>query len=126
VADQGQVNDLAPKRYRREWPRAATFLVDVREPNEVAAEAYPGAVVVPLSSSIRRIFPDPRASSGFLACRSGKRSVTASLAAQAGELAYDKNISRGACLAWKAAGRRPRPAADLPHDFMNRFLRIFP
>jgi rhodanese-related sulfurtransferase len=37
------------------------------------------------------------------ACRSGKRSVTASLAAQAAGLAYDKHLA-GGMLAWKAAG----------------------
>jgi rhodanese-related sulfurtransferase len=37
------------------------------------------------------------------ACRSGKRSVTASLAAQAGGFAYDKHLA-GGMLAWKAAG----------------------
>jgi len=37
------------------------------------------------------------------ACRSGKRSVTASLAAQASGYAYDKHLA-GGMLAWKAAG----------------------
>ena len=37
------------------------------------------------------------------ACRSGKRSVTASLAAQAAGLAYDKHLA-GGMLGWKAAG----------------------
>jgi hypothetical protein len=57
----------------------------VREPNEVAVEAYPDAVVVPLQSGFDPApIPDPaRASRSYFACRSGKRSVTASLAAQA-------------------------------------------
>ncbi|MFN5458137.1 rhodanese-like domain-containing protein, partial [Bradyrhizobium sp.] len=37
------------------------------------------------------------------ACRSGKRSVTASLAAQAAGLPYDKHL-QGGMLGWKAAG----------------------
>ncbi len=37
------------------------------------------------------------------ACRSGKRSVTASLAAQAAGLPYDKHLA-GGMLGWKAAG----------------------
>jgi rhodanese-related sulfurtransferase len=37
------------------------------------------------------------------ACRSGKRSVTASLAAQAAGLPYDKHLA-GGILGWKAAG----------------------
>jgi len=39
----------------------------------------------------------------FFACRSGKRSVTASLAAQAGGKPYDSHLA-GGMLAWKAAG----------------------
>src|SRR5450432_4591865 len=79
------------------------LLVDVREPNEVAAEAYPGAVVVPLSSFDPEDIPDPRGKQVVFACRSGKRSVTASLAAQAAGFAYDKHLA-GGILGWKAAG----------------------
>ena len=35
------------------------LLVDVREPNEVAVDAYPGAVVIPLSSFDPKDIPDP-------------------------------------------------------------------
>ncbi|WP_424599783.1 rhodanese-like domain-containing protein [Bradyrhizobium sp.] len=79
------------------------LLVDVREPNEVAVDAYPGAVVVPLSSFDPHVIPDPKGKQVVFACRSGKRSVTASLAAQAGGLAYDRHLA-GGMLAWKAAG----------------------
>src|SRR3984957_8402613 len=79
------------------------LLVDVREPNEVAVEAYPGGVVVPLSSFDPQAIPDPQGKQVVFACRSGKRSVTASLAAQAEGLAYDKHLA-GGMLAWKAAG----------------------
>jgi rhodanese-related sulfurtransferase len=79
------------------------LLVDVREPNEVAVDAYPDAVVVPLSSFDPRDIPDPRGRQVVFACRSGKRSVTASLAAQAAGLAYDNHLA-GGMLAWKAAG----------------------
>jgi rhodanese-related sulfurtransferase len=79
------------------------LLVDVREPNEVAVDAYPDAVVVPLSSFDPQDIPDPHGKQVVFACRSGKRSVTASLAAQAGGLTYDKHLA-GGMLAWKAAG----------------------
>jgi rhodanese-related sulfurtransferase len=79
------------------------LLVDVREPNEVAVEAYPGAVTVPLSSFDPASIPDPEGKQVVFACRSGKRSVTASLAAQAGGFAYDKHLA-GGMLGWKAAG----------------------
>ena len=61
------------------------------------------AVVVPLSSFDPKDIPGPGGKQVVFACRSGKRSVTASLAAQAAGLAYDKHLA-GGMLAWKAAG----------------------
>jgi rhodanese-related sulfurtransferase len=104
VADQGnQVLDLTPEDVSRGMAEGRYLLVDVREPNEVAVEAYPGAVVVSLSGFDPQDIPDPQGKQVVFACRSGKRSVTASLAAQAAGLAYDKHLA-GGMLAWKAAG----------------------
>ena len=104
MADQGhQVKDLTPEDVSKGMADGRYLLVDVREPNEVAAEAYPGAAVVPLSGFDPQDIPDPQGKQVVFACRSGKRSVTASLAAQAGGLAYDKHLA-GGILAWKAAG----------------------
>jgi rhodanese-related sulfurtransferase len=102
VADH-QVTDLTPEEVSKGMDDGRYLLVDVREPNEVAVEAYPGAVVVPLSGFDPRDIPDPRGKQVVFACRSGKRSVTASLAAQAAGLAYDKHLA-GGILGWKAAG----------------------
>jgi rhodanese-related sulfurtransferase len=104
VADQGHyVEDLTAEDVSKGMAEGHYLLVDVREPNEVAAEAYPGAVVVPLSTFDPQNIPDPQGKQVVFACRSGKRSVTASMAAQAGGLAYDKHLA-GGMLAWKAAG----------------------
>jgi rhodanese-related sulfurtransferase len=104
VADQGhRVHDLTPEDVSKGIAEGRYLLVDVREPNEVAVDAYPDAVVVPLSSFDPQQIPDPNGKQVVFACRSGKRSVTASLAAQAGGLAYDKHLA-GGMLAWKAAG----------------------
>jgi rhodanese-related sulfurtransferase len=102
VADH-QVHDLTPEEVSKGMAEGRYLLVDVREPNEVAVDAYPGAVVVPLSTFDPQDIPDPAGKEVVFACRSGKRSVTASLAAQAGGLAYDKHLA-GGMLAWKAAG----------------------
>jgi rhodanese-related sulfurtransferase len=102
VADH-QVHDLTPEEVSKGMAEGRYLLVDVREPNEVVVEAYPGAVVVPLSTFDPKEIPDPAGKQVVFACRSGKRSVTASLAAQAGGLAYDKHMA-GGMLAWKAAG----------------------
>ena len=98
-----QVHDLTPDEVSKGMAEGRYLLVDVREPNEVAVEAYPGAVVVPLSTFDPQAIPDPAGKQVVFACRSGKRSVTASLAAQGAGLAYDKHMA-GGMLAWKAAG----------------------
>jgi len=104
VADQGhRVHDLTPQDVSKGIAEGRYLLVDVREPNEVTAEAYPDGVVMPLSSFDPATIPDPGARQVVFACRSGKRSVTASLAAQASGLPHDKHLA-GGMLAWKAAG----------------------
>jgi rhodanese-related sulfurtransferase len=102
VADH-QVHDLTPEEVSKGIEQGRYLLVDVREPNEVAVEAYPSGVVVPLSTFDPRAIPDPQGKQVVFACRSGKRSVTASLAAQAAGLAYDKHLA-GGIIGWKQAG----------------------
>ncbi len=97
------VQDLTPQEVSKGMAEGRYLLVDVREPNEVAAEAYPGGVMVPLSSFDPHAIPDPQGKQVVFACRSGKRSVTASLAAQAAGFAFDKHLA-GGMLGWKAAG----------------------
>jgi rhodanese-related sulfurtransferase len=102
VADH-KVQDLTPEDVSNGMAEGRYLLVDVREANEVAVEAYPGGAVVPLSTFDPRAIPDPQGKEVVFACRSGKRSVTASLAAQAAGLPYDKHLA-GGILGWKAAG----------------------
>jgi rhodanese-related sulfurtransferase len=97
------VQDLTPQEVSQGIAEGRYLLVDVREANEIAAEAYPDAVVVPLSRFDAKQIPDPNGKQVVFACRSGKRSVTASLAAQSAGLAYDKHLA-GGILGWKAAG----------------------
>jgi rhodanese-related sulfurtransferase len=104
----GQVEDLTPQEVSKGIAEGRYLLVDVREPNEVAAEAYPDAVVVPLSTFDPKLIPDPAGKEIVFACRSGKRSVTASQAAQASGLAYNKHLA-GGILGWKAAGLPTTP-----------------
>ena len=104
MTDQGhQVRDLTPEDVSKGVADGRYLLVDVRESNEVAVEAYPDAVVVPLSGFDPQDIPDPAGKQVVFACRSGKRSVTASLAAQAAGFAYDKHLE-GGILGWKAVG----------------------
>jgi len=97
------VRDLTPEDVARALTEGRIVLVDVREPNETDPERYPGSVLVPLSAFDPGAIPDPEGRQVVFACRSGKRSVTASLAAQAAGLPYDAHLT-GGILAWKAAG----------------------
>ena len=98
-----KVEDLTAQDVAKGIAEGRYLLIDVREPNEVSAEAYPDAVVLPLSSFDPNDIPDPKGKQVVFACRSGRRSVTASLAAQEQGFAYGSHLA-GGILAWKAAG----------------------
>ena len=98
-----QVRDLTPQEVARGLQDGRLVLVDVREPNETAVERFPEAVLVPLSSFDPAAIPDPAGREVVFACRSGRRSVTASLAAQEQGFPYRSHVA-GGILAWKAAG----------------------
>jgi rhodanese-related sulfurtransferase len=104
MADQPpSVRDLTPDEVTRGLTEDRMVLVDVREPNETALERYPGAVLLPLSAFDPSAIPDPQGREVVFACRSGRRSVTASLAAQEQGYPYGSHLA-GGILAWKAAG----------------------
>ena len=98
-----QVTNLTPEEVARGLTEGRILLVDVREPNETVVESYPGAVVVPLSAFDPAAIPDPQGRQVVFACRSGRRSVTASLIAQSQGYPYTAHLA-GGILAWKAAG----------------------
>jgi len=98
-----KVRDLTPQEVAQGVKDGRVVLVDVREPNETALERFPGAVLVPLSAFDPATIPAPPGSEVVFACRSGRRSANASLAAQEQGFAYDAHLA-GGILAWKAAG----------------------
>jgi rhodanese-related sulfurtransferase len=97
------VRDLTPAQVAQGLTEGRILLVDVREPNETALERYPDAVIMPLSEFDPRALPDPAGRQVVFACRSGNRSVTASLLAQDAGLPYDAHLA-GGLKAWVAAG----------------------
>ena len=97
------VHDLTPEEVAKGLTEGRMLLVDVRELNETEIESYPEGVIVPLSSFDPAAIPDLQGKQVVFACRSGKRSVTASLAAQDKGYAYDSHLA-GGIIAWKAAG----------------------
>ena len=98
-----EVANLTPQQVAEGLRAGRMLLVDVREPNETAIERYPDAVIVPLSSFDPEAIPNPQGREVVFACRSGRRSVTASLAAQDRGYPYKSHLA-GGIIAWKAAG----------------------
>jgi rhodanese-related sulfurtransferase len=98
-----EVQNLTPEEVARGLTEGRVLLVDVREFSETEVESYPDAVVVPLSAFDAAAVPDPQGKQVVFACRSGRRSVTASLAAQDQGYPYTSHLA-GGILAWKAAG----------------------
>lgn len=98
-----EVENLTPEEVARGLTEGRMLLVDVREPNETAVESYPDAFILPLSAFDPSEIPDPQGKQVVFACRSGRRSVTASLAAQDQGYPYKSHLA-GGILAWKAAG----------------------
>ena len=97
------VQNLTPEEVARGLTEGRVLLVDVREPNETSVESYPDAVIVPLSAFDPAAIPDPQDKQVVFACRSGRRSVTASLAAQDRGYPYRCHLA-GGIIAWKAVG----------------------
>ncbi len=98
-----EVQNLTPEEVARGLTEGRMLLVDVREPNETSVESYPDAVIVPLSCFDPAAIPDPAGKQVVFACRSGRRSITASVAAQDAGYPYNSHLA-GGIIAWKAAG----------------------
>jgi rhodanese-related sulfurtransferase len=103
MARADEVTNLTAQEVAEGLRAGRMLLIDVREPNEVAVEAYPDALVLPLSAFDASVIPDPEGKEVVFACRSGRRSVTASLAAQDQGYPYKSHMA-GGMIAWKAAG----------------------
>jgi len=98
-----EVTNLTPEEVARGLTEGRILLVDVRELNETSMESYPDAVIVPLSVFDPAAIPDPQGKQVVFACRSGRRSITASVAAQDAGYPYSAHLA-GGILGWKAAG----------------------
>ena len=99
-----KVRDLTVEDVARGLKEGRVVLVDVREPNETAVERFPGAVLAPLSAFDPATIAAPPGAEVVFACRSGRRSVTASVAAQERGFDYNAHLA-GGLLAWKQAGQ---------------------
>jgi rhodanese-related sulfurtransferase len=98
-----EVTNLTPDEVAVGLREGRILLVDVREPNETAVERYPEGMIVPLSTFDPAAISDPQGKQVVFACRSGRRSITASVAAQDAGYPYKAHLA-GGIIAWKAAG----------------------
>jgi rhodanese-related sulfurtransferase len=79
------------------------LLIDVREPEEYAAERIAGALLYPLSTFDATTLPDDGARRVVFHCGSGKRSLAAAERRLAAGQSHAAHM-RGGIAAWKAAG----------------------
>ena len=92
--------ELDPVEVNARLSRGEITLVDVREPNETAAERIAGAVAMPLSRFDPAGLPKGEV---VLTCLGGKRSAIALARCQEAGVAVNTHM-RGGLAAWKAAG----------------------
>jgi rhodanese-related sulfurtransferase len=103
MADDPRVQNLSPEEVARGLTEGRILLIDVREPNETEVERYPEAFYLPMSVFDAAEIPDPKGRQVVFACRSGNRSVTASLMAQAAGFPYNAHLV-GGIKGWKEVG----------------------
>ncbi len=100
AATQSGPVELDPAEVSARMSRGEIVLVDVREPNETAAERIPGAVSMPLSQFDPAALPKGEV---VLSCLSGKRSGMALAKCRQAGVPIATHM-RGGLMAWKAAG----------------------
>lgn len=97
---QAQLIELEPADVSAGMAHSEIVLVDVREPNETAAERIPGALLMPLSCFDPTGLPKGNV---VLTCQVGKRSALAVARCRAAGVPVNTHM-RGGLMAWKAAG----------------------
>lgn len=98
-----KTKDLTPEQVKAALDAHQILLIDVREPDEFAAEKIAGAVNVPLSTFNPTALPDARGKTVVLQCAGGKRSAMAVDKCRKANQAVETHLA-GGLAAWKAAG----------------------
>lgn len=102
MSHQVSVVEMSPQEVRHALLNKQIMLVDVREPQEYAAERIHGALLYPLSTFDAAYLPNDGERQVVFHCAGGMRSLNAATRqlAAAGKAAHMK----GGMAAWKAAG----------------------
>ena len=98
-----KTKDLTPQQVKAALDAQQILLIDVREPDEFAAEKIAGAVNVPLSMFNPANLPQAHGKTVVLQCAGGKRSAMAVDKCRKANDAVDTHLA-GGLAAWKAAG----------------------
>ena len=98
-----KTKDLTPQQVKAALDAHQILLIDVREPDEFAAEKISGALNVPLSTFNPASFPDAAGKTVVLQCAGGKRSAMAVDKCRKANQAIETHLA-GGLAAWKAAG----------------------
>jgi rhodanese-related sulfurtransferase len=97
------IETLDPAEVARLLRAGKLLLIDVREPEEYAAERIAGALLYPLSTFDATTLPEDGPRRVVFHCGSGKRSLAAAERRLAGGQAHAAHMG-GGIAAWKAAG----------------------
>ena len=98
-----KTKDLTPQQVKVALEAQQILLIDVREPDEFAAEKIAGALNIPLSTLDPAALPDARGKTIVLQCAGGKRSAMAVDKCRKANQAIETHLA-GGLAAWKAAG----------------------
>ena len=98
-----KTTDLTPQQVKAALDAREILLIDVREPDEFAAERIAGALNVPLSTLDPASLPDGAGKTVVLQCAGGKRSAMAVDKCRKANQAIETHLA-GGLAAWKAAG----------------------
>ncbi len=100
-----KVHVVAPSQIRLWWEAGSIVLVDVREPDEYAADSIAGSINLPLSSFDPARMPVIEADKRLVIhCRSGVRCGTATEKLLAAGWGGEIHRMQGGILGWKASG----------------------
>ena len=99
------IRTVDPAEIRAWWDAGQVVLVDVREPDEYAAEAIPGAVNLPLSAFDPARVPRPAGGQHLVMhCQRGVRCAPAAAQMVAAGWTGEVVRMKGGLVAWKEAG----------------------
>lgn len=98
-----KLRDLTATEVHAMMAKGEGLLIDVREPDEFAAQRIHGALNFPLSTFDPKALPAHVGRTVVFQCGSGKRSATAVARCQAAGLSFDAHLA-GGIMSWRGAG----------------------